>query len=238
MPDFLSFVQSRLEDLLKEREECKPFIETVKQMNNVWQIPELLEKYFMLNLPVLPRACLPKYTEINGHLYVGEETKIDSFCSFEGQVYIGNNCTIEAGCKFKGPVYVGDKSRIGPNAYLRQGSIVGENCHVGHCSEVKNSVMLNHSNAPHRNYVGDSVIGEHCNLGSGTQIANVLLGEKPIIAELPDGSKYSSVRKKLGAVLENYCKTGCNVVLNPGSYLKEKTGVVFEKGTLKYVQLK
>ncbi|MBI4017225.1 MAG: hypothetical protein HY363_06055 [Candidatus Aenigmarchaeota archaeon] len=231
MSDFLPFVKAQLDELLNEQENCKPFVEAVKQATNVWQIPELLEKYFSLNLPTMPRGCLPKFTDIRGRLFVGEETKIESFCLFEGQVYIGNNCAIEAGCKFKGPVYVGDNSRIGPNAYLRQGVIIGENCHVGHCSEIKNSVILSHSNAPHRNYVGDSVIGEHCNLGDKTTLANLRLDEKPVIAKLPDGNKYDSGRKKLGAVLENYCKTGCNVVLNPGSYLKEKTVVVIKKGT-------
>ena len=43
---------------------------------------------------------------------------------------------------------------------------------------MKNSIIMDNSNVPHHNYVGDSVIGQNCNLGSGTKIANLRFDKK------------------------------------------------------------
>ena len=41
---------------------------------------------------------------------------------------------------------------------------------VGHASEIKNSILLPGSKAPHFNYVGDSILGFDVNIGAGAKL--------------------------------------------------------------------
>ena len=81
--------------------------------------------------------------------------------------------------------------------------------------EVKNSIVMDHTNIGHLSYVGDSVIGSNCNLGAGTTIANLRLDEKPIKMEV-GGKVVSSGRRKLGTIIADNVKTGINCTINVG----------------------
>ena len=63
---------------------------------------------------------------------------------------------------------------------IRPYTTIGNHCHVGNACEVKNSIIMDNSNVPHLNYVGDSIIGQNCNLGAGTTVANLRLDKKNI----------------------------------------------------------
>ena len=97
-----------------------------------------------------------------------------------GNVIIGKNSKILSGSYIEGPVVIGENCKIGPNCYIRPFSSIGNNCHIGNACEIKNSIILDKSNAPHQNYVGDSIIGENCNLGAGSKVANLRLAKKNI----------------------------------------------------------
>jgi len=105
---------------------------------------------------------------------------------------------------------------------LRDFVVIGKNCNIGQSSEIKNSIIMDYSNAPHHNYVGDSIIGKNCNLGAGTKIANFRLDGKEISIDV-GCERYKTGRQKFGAILENRVKVGCNVVICPGSYIGENS---------------
>lgn len=227
MSDFLSLVQVRLEELLKLAG-TGMFLEEVRKAKHVCDVVGILEKSFdVQSSSKWYTADMWEHVVKQGQVGNAQGSTIQPFCYITGLVWIGEGCEILAGTCINGPVYIGDKSIIGPQAIIRPKTIIGSDCHVGD-SEIKNSIILNHSNAPHKNYVGDSIIGEHCNLGSGTQISNVLLSEKNIRCKTPT-ELYETKRKKFGAIIEDYCKTGCNVVLNPGKYMEEGTEVFIVK---------
>ena len=95
----------------------------------------------------------------------------------KGAVVIGKNTVVKSGAYIEGPVIIGEDCRIGPNCYIRPSTTIGNDCHIGASVEIKNSIIMNGSDVPHLNYVGDSVIGEGCNFGAGTKIANLRLDE-------------------------------------------------------------
>jgi len=130
-------------------------------------------------------------------------------------VEIGEGTVIRSGAYIIGPVKIGRNSRIGPNCFIRPYTSIGDNCHIGNAVEVKNSIIMDHSNAPHLNYVGDSVIGEHTNLGAGTITANLRHDRGNIKVEIK-GKLEDSGRHKLGAIIGHYVKTGINVTIYPG----------------------
>jgi UDP-N-acetylglucosamine diphosphorylase / glucose-1-phosphate thymidylyltransferase / UDP-N-acetylgalactosamine diphosphorylase / glucosamine-1-phosphate N-acetyltransferase / galactosamine-1-phosphate N-acetyltransferase len=134
------------------------------------------------------------------------------------RVYIGEGTILEDGVMIKGPAIIGHHCRIRHNAYLRENVIVGDNCVVGHSSELKNSVLFNHAQAPHFNYVGDSILGHRVHLGAGVVLSNVKSLPGNVTVEL-DGQPHDTGLRKFGALLGDGAEVGCNSVLNPGSII-------------------
>jgi len=130
-------------------------------------------------------------------------------------VEVGEGTVVRSGSYIIGPVKIGKNSRIGPNCFIRPHTSIGDNCHVGNAVEVKNSIIMDHSNAPHLNYVGDSIIGENTNLGAGTITANLRHDRGNIKVEIK-GRLEDSGRHKLGAIIGHNVKTGINVSIYPG----------------------
>ncbi len=140
---------------------------------------------------------------------------IESNVIIKGNVLIREGTLVKSGTYIEGPVYVGKYSQIGPNSYIRPYTVLGEHVKIGASCEIKSSVIMNYTHIPHLNYVGDSVIGEHVNFGAGTIIANLRLDDKSIKVILK-GRKVDSKRRKLGAFIGDYVRTGVDVMLMPG----------------------
>jgi len=137
--------------------------------------------------------------------------EIEEHAVLKGSVSVGRGTVVRAGSYIEGPVAIGEDCRIGPHCYIRPSTAIGHRCHIGAAVEVKNSIIMNDSNAPHLNYVGDSVIGENCNLGAGTKIANLKLDKHNIrVGDVDTG------RHKLGAIIGDNVQIGINASLNVG----------------------
>jgi len=133
----------------------------------------------------------------------------------QGKVIVEKGAEIKAGVNIIGPVYIGKNCNIGPNCYIRGHTSLSNNVHVGAASEVKNSIIMNDTNVPHHNYVGDSIIGAHSNLGSGTKIAN-LRHDNGSVKVTIKGKKIDSERRKIGAIIGDNVKVGINASIMPG----------------------
>ena len=133
-------------------------------------------------------------------------------------VIVGKNSKILPGSHIEGPVVIGSDCKIGPNCYIRPYTSIGNSCHVGNACEIKNSIIMDSSNVPHQNYVGDSVIGERCNLGAGTKIANLRLDKRNIKVIL-NGKKHDTKRRKLGVIMGDNVQTGINSMTNVGTMI-------------------
>jgi UDP-N-acetylglucosamine diphosphorylase/glucosamine-1-phosphate N-acetyltransferase len=136
----------------------------------------------------------------------------------KGPAVIGRNTVIKSGTYIEGPVIIGEDCRIGPNCYIRPSTTIGNGCHIGAAVEVKNSIIMNNTDFPHLNYVGDSVIGAGCNFGAGTKIANLRLDKQNIkVAGIDTG------RRKLGAIVGDRVETGINASINCGTMIGNNT---------------
>ena len=157
--------------------------------------------------------------EINKHELdrVNGEIKgdLEHNVTIKGKVVIEEGAEVKAGTYIEGPAYIGKGASVGPNAYVRPYSVLLENSKVGASVEIKESVIMEDAKVPHLSYVGDSVICEHVNLGAGTLIANLRFDEQPVKVTVK-GKRESSGRKKLGAFIGGYAKTGINVTILPG----------------------
>ena len=96
--------------------------------------------------------------------------------AFIGQSSYLENAEIGAGTKVQTSYIldskVGENTTVGPFAYIRPGSVIGNECKVGDFVEVKNSTVGVGTKLPHLQYIGDSDIGSGVNMGCGTITVN------------------------------------------------------------------
>ena len=144
--------------------------------------------------------------------------------TIKGKVVIGKNTIVMAGSYIEGPVFIGENCKIGPNCYIRPHTSIGNGCHIGNACEVKNSIIMDNTNIPHQNYLGDSIIGQNCNLGAGTKIANLRL-DKTNISVVLNGRKIDTKRRKLGTIIGDNVQTGINSMMNVGSIVGDNVFV-------------
>jgi NDP-sugar pyrophosphorylase family protein len=131
------------------------------------------------------------------------------------RIVLEKGVRLHPGAVLEGPLWVGEGAEIRAGAYLRGGAWLGAGCVVGASTEVKRAVFLPGARAPHLNYVGDSILGSEVNLGAGTILSNFRHDGREVM--IPWGEdRLSTGRRKLGAVLGDGVKTGCNSVLHPG----------------------
>jgi NDP-sugar pyrophosphorylase family protein len=133
-------------------------------------------------------------------------------------VSIGEGTVLEDGVMIKGPAIIGRNCQIRHNAYLRENVIIGDHCVVGNATELKNALLLNHSEAPHYNYIGDSILGHKAHLGAGVKISNLKVTRSNVVIE-HEGRRLETGLRKFGALIGDRTEIGCNAVLNPGSIL-------------------
>ncbi len=169
-----------------------------------WDALARLKDYLATHLrPELRNRC-------EGRAYIGD------------QVFIGAGTVVEDGVMIKGPAIIGSNCEIRHNAYLREHVIIGNNCVIGNSCELKNSLIFNHAQIPHFNYVGDSILGYKAHLGAGVKISNIKLVPGNVTVEL-DGVPFDTGLRKFGALLGDHTDIGCNSVLNPGTVLGPRT---------------
>ena len=162
-------------------------------------------------LAALPSSALDGLVDPGAHL-LGD------------RIVVSAGARVHAGAVVEGPVYLGRDVQVLPGAYIRGGVWLGDGARVGAGTEVKRAVFLPGARAPHLNYVGDSILGAGVNLGAGTVLANFRHDGADI--EIPtDAGRMATGRRKLGAILGDGVKTGCNAVLHPGVIVGRRTSI-------------
>jgi bifunctional UDP-N-acetylglucosamine pyrophosphorylase/glucosamine-1-phosphate N-acetyltransferase len=146
------------------------------------------------------------------------EGSVHPHAVIEGHIEIGDNTRILPGVFIEGNVTIGANCKIGPNCYLRGNTSIGDNCHIGQSVEVKNSIILSNSNVGHLSYVGDSILGSNVNLGAGTMTSNLRHDGKNHRSMIND-ALVDTGRRKLGAIIGNGVHTGINTSIYPGRKL-------------------
>jgi bifunctional UDP-N-acetylglucosamine pyrophosphorylase/glucosamine-1-phosphate N-acetyltransferase len=136
----------------------------------------------------------------------------------EGIVHIGPGTRILPGVFIEGNVVIGANCKIGPNCYIRGNTSIGDNCHIGQSVEIKNCLILSHSNVGHLSYIGDSVLGEKVNLGAGTTTSNLRHDGKNH-RSMAGGALVDTGRRKFGSIIGDGVHTGINTSIYPGRKL-------------------
>lgn len=165
-------------------------------------------------------------------LFVQKWIKLDQAVYLkELGIFIGSGTRLEPSAIIKGTTVICENCDIRQGAYVRGNVFVGEGCVIGHATEVKNSILMDHSEAGHFNYIGDSIVGRHVNMGAGSKLANLQFRsreekQKSFIHPIQIPSvDLDTGMEKLGAVVGDHAEVGCNAVLSPGTLLGKDTWV-------------
>ena len=186
---------------------------------------ELFEEIPDLVLPLFegvtyPWEVLPKIKEYVLSLI---NSGIDGYKTLKEGVLIGENVKISPLCVIEPPAIIGEETEIRPGAYLRGNVIIGKKCVIGNSTEIKNSILFDHVDAPHYNYIGDSILGNGAHMGAGV-IASNLKSDKTNVTVRGQES-YETGLRKMGAVLGDKAEIGCGAVLNPGTVIGKGASV-------------
>jgi len=141
-----------------------------------------------------------------------------------GNYHIGAGSTLYNNVTIIGPVYIGKNVTIMPGATIRPGTIISDNCSVGHGSEIKNSVLFGGAKVASLAFVGDSVLGKSARIGSGVITANRKFGQSNATITL-DGLRHDLETDFFGCIIGDSVRLGANSVTQPGTHIGPHTWI-------------
>lgn len=188
---------------------------------------ELFEENRSLAWPYLsakenPWELIPDIKEII--LEIGKTLDPAVYKSPADGIWIAKSAVVAPTAAIGAPVIIGENTQVRHGAYIRGSVLIGEGCVVGNSVELKNCILFDKVQVPHFNYVGDSILGYKAHLGAGAITSNVK-GDRTLISIKNGDEIIETGRRKLGAILGDYAEVGCNVVVNPGTVIGQRTVV-------------
>ena len=95
-----------------------------------------------------PWEVLAKGKEYLKLKLVDEDVKVNKaetaeFCTLKGNYFIDEGTKIYPNVTIEGPVYIGKNCKIMPGAYVRPGTITGDDVVIGYNTETKNVILQN-----------------------------------------------------------------------------------------------
>ncbi|MDN5618000.1 MAG: bifunctional UDP-N-acetylglucosamine diphosphorylase/glucosamine-1-phosphate N-acetyltransferase GlmU [Kocuria sp.] len=115
------------------------------------------------DVTILPGTQLHGQTVIETGATVGPDTTLTD-------VVIGEDASVVR--THGSGARIGARANVGPFAYLRPGTVLGEEGKIGTFCETKNADIGDGSKIPHLTYAGDVEIGENSNIGAASVFVN------------------------------------------------------------------
>ena len=112
----------------------------------------------------------PGTVVVDASVEIGEDTLIEAGVTLKGSTKVGSGVSIANA--YVVDAEIRDGATIGPFAYLRPGTVIGENAKIGTFVEAKNSNIGAGAKVPHLSYLGDADVGEEANVAAGNITAN------------------------------------------------------------------
>lgn len=161
-----------------------------------------------------PTARVSERAEIHGHLVLGENAVIGPGVIVEGNAWIEHDALVTHGVILGSNVHVGPRCRVQDYAWIGEHTSLGPRCKISHCAEV-HGVLLGRSTIMHYCEVW-GVLGEATDIGAGTAFGTLRFDDQPQ-AHRVKGRWETPRQASTASFIGDFCRTGVNVVLQPGS---------------------
>jgi bifunctional UDP-N-acetylglucosamine pyrophosphorylase/glucosamine-1-phosphate N-acetyltransferase len=116
-----------------------------------------------------PDAEIGPQTQLLGATAIGAGARVGPGCLLEDTTVGADAVVLHAVCRQAG---IGPRVTVGPFAYLRPGTSIAADAHIGSYVELKQATVGPGAKVPHLSYVGDAAIGAGANIGAGVIFAN------------------------------------------------------------------
>ena len=160
----------------------------------------------------------------SGIIKLGTELSLEEFDKIGEDVWVHKTANVAKTSSVVGPCIIDAGAEIRHCAYIRGNCLIGKKAVLGNSCEAKNTIMMDGSQAPHFNYLGDSILGYRSHIGAGVKTSN-LKSDKSLVVIRTANHIYTTGRKKVGAILGDDVEVGCNTVLCPGSVVGKKANI-------------
>lgn len=188
-----------------------------------WQLVQWNDAAIRREMPLLTKgrtsAPLPPGNQVvpGGVIFVEEGARIS--CSVlnaaTGPIYVGRNAEIMEGCLVRGPLVLGEGAVLKMGTRIYGASTIGPYSVAG--GELKNVIMMGHTNKGHDGYLGDALIGEWCNLGAGTSNSNVRNNATGVRVWNPGLGASVQAGPKAGLLMGDYSRAAIQSAFNTGA---------------------
>lgn len=177
-----------------------------------------------------PWEALEKAKEYIKEQIVDKDVKINKaemgeYVSISGNYFIDEGTKIHANAVIQGPVMIGKNVEIQSGALVRPWTVIGDNCVVGHASEIKHAIMQNKSKVASLAFCGDTILGKSTRIGSGVILANRRFDQKNITVKI-NGTKYDVGTDFFGAIIGDSTRLGANSTTVPGTFIGPYTWIL------------
>mgnify|MGYP004530558423 FL=1 len=177
-----------------------------------------------------PWEALEKAKEYIREQIVDKDVKINKaemgeYVSISGNYFIDEGTKIHANAVIQGPVMIGKNVEIQSGALVRPWTVIGDNCVVGHASEIKHAIMQNKSKVASLAFCGDTILGKSTRIGSGIILANRRFDQKNITVKI-NGTKYDVGTDFFGAIIGDSTRLGANSTTVPGTFIGPYTWIL------------
>ena len=177
-----------------------------------------------------PWEALEKAKEYIKEQIVDKDVKINKaemgeYVSISGNYFIDEGTKIHANAVIQGPVMIGKNVEIQSGALVRPWTVIGDNCVVGHASEIKHAIMQNKSKVASLAFCGDTILGKSTRIGSGIILANRRFDQKNITVKI-NGTKYDVGTDFSGAIIGDSTRLGANSTTVPGTFIGPYTWIL------------
>ena len=177
-----------------------------------------------------PWEALEKAKEFIKEQIVDKDVKINKaevgeFVSISGNYFIDEGTKIHANAVIQGPVMIGKNVEIQSGALIRPWTVIGDNCVVGHASEVKHCIMQNKSKVASLAFCGDTILGKSTRIGSGIILANRRFDQQNITVKI-NGEKHDVGTDFFGAIIGDSTRLGANSTTVPGTFIGPYTWIL------------
>lgn len=153
------------------------------------------------------------------------KAEVGEYCSISGNYFIDEGTKIQSNVTIQGPVLIGKNVEIQSGALIRPGTIIGDNASVGHCSEIKHSILQNKSKVASLAFVGDSILGKSARVGSGVILANRRFDQKNITIKMK-GEIIDTNTDFYGSIIGDNSRLGANATSVPGTFIGPYTWIL------------
>jgi NDP-sugar pyrophosphorylase family protein len=213
-------IQMMIEDGLDIKGVENPeFLVDVDKPWHILEANENLLQYMAKNLTkdyFSDNCSVSESAEINGYVFLDDFAEIGNHVKIDGNLWLGKNSKTLNGVIIENNVVVGNNSILKNYCQVGGPSTIGPQCKIGHMASFEgvcfDRVYLVH----YCEFTG--VIGSGTDIGAATVCGNLRFDDKKTLHDIKGRKETEPFNRWINfSFLGDYCRTGVNTILMPGS---------------------